>query len=71
VPAPAANPALESLFRSARCRRDTGPADGQLLEGFVADRDEAAFEALVRRHVAARRVRAPRGEIPGRRGEEG
>ncbi len=27
-----------------------GRSDGQLLEGFVARRDEAAFEALVRRH---------------------
>jgi RNA polymerase sigma factor (sigma-70 family) len=29
---------------------DGGATDGQLLEGFVARRDEAAFEALVRRH---------------------
>lgn len=28
----------------------TGPSDGQLLEGFLARRDEAAFEALVHRH---------------------
>src|SRR5439155_17351329 len=27
-----------------------GLTDGQLLEGFIARRDEAAFEALVRRH---------------------
>lgn len=31
--------------------RDGGPlSDGQLLERFIADRDEAAFEALVHRH---------------------
>jgi RNA polymerase sigma factor (sigma-70 family) len=30
--------------------RDVVMTDGQLLEGFVARRDEAAFEALVRRH---------------------
>ena len=27
-----------------------GPSDGQLLECFLAQRDEAAFGALVRRH---------------------
>jgi RNA polymerase sigma-70 factor (ECF subfamily) len=27
-----------------------GLTDGQLLEQFIADRDEAAFEVLVRRH---------------------
>jgi RNA polymerase sigma factor (sigma-70 family) len=31
---------------------ESGPSDGQLLEGFVACRDEAAFAALVRRHGA-------------------
>jgi RNA polymerase sigma factor (sigma-70 family) len=31
-------------------RDDAGPADGELLEEFVARRDEAAFEALLRRH---------------------
>jgi RNA polymerase sigma factor (sigma-70 family) len=29
---------------------ESGPSDGQLLEWFVARRDQAAFEALVRRH---------------------
>jgi RNA polymerase sigma factor (sigma-70 family) len=29
---------------------DAGLADGQLLEGFISRRDEAAFEVLVRRH---------------------
>ena len=31
-------------------RDDASPADGELLEEFVARRDEAAFEALLRRH---------------------
>ncbi|MCI0681808.1 MAG: RNA polymerase sigma factor [Gemmataceae bacterium] len=39
----------------ARCRRGAlaqagGPTDGDLLESFIAVRDEAAFEGLVRRH---------------------
>src|SRR6516225_9748530 len=38
-------------FRKAALRRDgAGLTDGQLLERFLANQDEAAFEALVRRH---------------------
>jgi RNA polymerase sigma factor (sigma-70 family) len=38
-------------FRKAALRRDgAGLTDGQLLECFLARQDEAAFEALVRRH---------------------
>src|SRR5437867_1704590 len=40
---------LHSLHRSLR-RRDDALTDGELLEEFVARREEAAFEALVRRH---------------------
>ncbi len=32
--------------------QDGGPTDGQLLEAFVAQRDGAAFEVLLRRHAA-------------------
>src|SRR5258708_7483037 len=37
-------------LRRAALRGDAGPSDGHLLDSFVARRDEAAFEALVRRH---------------------
>jgi RNA polymerase sigma factor (sigma-70 family) len=38
-------------FRRALLRQDaTGRTDGQLLESFIDQKDEAAFEALVRRH---------------------
>ena len=37
-------------LRGALLLRDSGLSDGQLLECFVQHRDEAAFEALVRRH---------------------
>src|SRR2546429_9015366 len=40
---------VETLRRKI-CGRDGGTTDGQLLEAFVQRRDEAAFEALVRRH---------------------
>src|SRR6266511_1257194 len=37
-------------LRTAVLRDGAGPTDGQLLERFVAQRDEAAFEALLLRH---------------------
>ena len=42
-------PLLQHLRRAAS-PTDGGLTDGQLLEAFVTARDEAAFEALVRRH---------------------
>src|SRR5262249_24518148 len=37
-------------LRRAALRGDAGPSDAHLLDSFVIRRDEAAFEALVRRH---------------------
>lgn len=39
-------------LRGLALRQDCAPSDGQLLEAFVARRDAASFEALVRRHAA-------------------
>jgi RNA polymerase sigma factor (sigma-70 family) len=41
---------LDRLRKAALARDGCGLSDGQLLERYVAGRDEAAFEALVRRH---------------------
>jgi RNA polymerase sigma factor (sigma-70 family) len=41
---------LDRLCKVALARDGCGLSDGQLLERYVAGRDEAAFEALVRRH---------------------
>jgi RNA polymerase sigma factor (sigma-70 family) len=41
---------FERLRRAALMPGGVGPTDGQLLEEFIARRDEAAFEVLVRRH---------------------
>ncbi len=41
---------LDQLRRAALARDEAGLSDGQLLECFVIGREEAAFEALVRRH---------------------
>ena len=41
---------LRDLRRTTLARDGAGWTDGQLLECFVARREEAAFEALVRRH---------------------
>jgi RNA polymerase sigma factor (sigma-70 family) len=42
---------VKYLRRAARPRGEDGPTDGQLLGSFLAHRDEAAFELLVRRHA--------------------
>jgi RNA polymerase sigma-70 factor (ECF subfamily) len=44
------NQVLPGLRRAVLLENGGGLSDGQLLEGFVRQRDEAAFEALVRRH---------------------
>jgi RNA polymerase sigma factor (sigma-70 family) len=44
------NDVLRHLRRTSRRQADGGLTDGQLLERFLAARDEAAFEALLRRH---------------------
>lgn len=41
---------FQHLRRLALLQAGTGITDGQLLESFVANKDSAAFEALVRRH---------------------
>jgi RNA polymerase sigma factor (sigma-70 family) len=42
--------ALRDLRRSLLRRERTGLTDGELLESFISQRDEASFEVLVRRH---------------------
>jgi RNA polymerase sigma-70 factor (ECF subfamily) len=42
--------ALQPLYRAALLRDGAGLTDAELLEAFVTRRDEAYFEALVRRH---------------------
>src|SRR3954454_17188577 len=41
---------VRHLRQAALLQDDAGPTDGELLECFIARRDAAAFEALVRRH---------------------
>ncbi len=43
---------LAHFRRAALLNGETGPTDGQLLGEFVAQRDEAAFAALVKRHAS-------------------
>jgi RNA polymerase sigma factor (sigma-70 family) len=44
------NPVIAHLRKTVLGKEGAGLTDGQLLESFVRQRDEAAFEALVRRH---------------------
>jgi RNA polymerase sigma factor (sigma-70 family) len=44
------NRVLRHLRRAALLSAGEGPSDAQLLESFLSRRDEAAFEALLRRH---------------------
>src|SRR5258708_30427951 len=44
------NPVIDQLRRAMLLRDGAGLTDGQLLESFLSGKDEAAFEALVRRH---------------------
>jgi RNA polymerase sigma factor (sigma-70 family) len=46
------NAVLRHLRRAALLHNGAGLTDGQLLERFLAEREEAAFEALVLRHAA-------------------
>ena len=46
------HPIIEQLRRTALVRDGAGLTDGQLLECFIARQEEAAFEAIVRRHGA-------------------
>ncbi len=41
---------LEKLRRASLRRDEAGLSDGQLLDAYIRDREEAAFAALVRRH---------------------
>jgi hypothetical protein len=41
---------IHHLRRSVLLQQSMGATDGQLLEAFIAEQDELAFEALVRRH---------------------
>src|SRR5262249_31033391 len=47
---PAMKDLIDQLRRAALLAASNGPDDGELLERFLVHRDEAAFEALVRRH---------------------
>src|SRR5437016_5365129 len=44
------NRIVEHLRHTVRARDGASLGDAQLLDGFIAHRDEAAFEAIVRRH---------------------
>jgi RNA polymerase sigma factor (sigma-70 family) len=44
------HPLIQQLRRAALLADGAGQSDAQLLEGYIARRDPAAFEALVRRH---------------------
>jgi hypothetical protein len=44
------NPVIDQLRRAVLLPDGAGLTDGQLLESFISQKDEAAFEVLVRRH---------------------
>src|SRR5262245_13762260 len=44
------NAVIRHLRRAALLQDGAGRTDGELLESFIDQKDEAAFEALVRRH---------------------
>jgi RNA polymerase sigma factor (sigma-70 family) len=44
------NKVIEALRRAALVGPGAGPSDAELLDRFLSDRDEIAFEGLVRRH---------------------
>src|SRR5579859_4021110 len=50
MPHPRLGDALDRIRTAVSCREAAGLTDAQLLEGYVSRKDEAAFEALVRRH---------------------
>lgn len=50
MPTTRTNTVLRHLQKAALLPSGAGLTDGQLLERFLSQRDEAAFEALVRRH---------------------
>ena len=43
---------IDRIRRAALLQDSGGLSDGQLLDAFIAHRDEAAFEAIVHRHSA-------------------
>lgn len=52
MPARSIHTVMQHLRRTVLRHDGAGLTDAQLLEAFVTHRDEAAFEALVRRHGA-------------------
>jgi RNA polymerase sigma factor (sigma-70 family) len=50
MPSDRSNPLLRYIRRLAGRPGDDGATDGQLLDAFLSQRDEAAFETLLRRH---------------------
>src|SRR5437764_196610 len=58
--------AIRYLRRILQANDADGLGDAELLERFVQDRDEAAFEALVRRHEVAQQIGCPEGTLSSR-----
>src|ERR1700722_16017518 len=50
MPTSVMEPVIRHLRRAVAVREQAGITDGELLNRFVSIRDDAAFEALVRRH---------------------